>query len=88
MAPKYPGIRVSIALIELVHGCGYALCYNALDSLGDFGDGWLEYFLFLRGEVAEHVVDYNVLVGNPGSILSGRAADAYFDSAEILASQG
>jgi len=45
--PKYPGIRVSIALIELVHGCGYAFCYNAPDSLGDFGDGWLDCLLLL-----------------------------------------
>src|SRR4030042_1108466 len=74
-------------LIELVHGGDYAFGQDAVNGLGYRGDGWLDCLVFLRGEISEDVVDYNLLVGDCHAVFCGGAADAYLDAAEVIAAQ-
>src|SRR4030042_1225344 len=74
-------------LIELVHGGDYAFGQYAVNSLGHRGDCRLDCLVFLRCEVAEHVVDYSLLVSDWCAVFFGGAADAYLDAAEVIAAQ-
>jgi hypothetical protein len=73
-------------LVELAHGCLYSLGKKTIDGFGHPGNYRLNCCFFLRGKIAEHIIDYSIFAN--GLLFSLRSSNPHPDSGEVLASQG
>jgi hypothetical protein len=73
-------------LVELVHGCFYALGKKTVNGFSHLSNYRLNYCFFLGTKIAEHIIDYSVFAN--GLLFCLGPPDPHPDSGEILAAQG